>query len=187
MISCPARQTVCGISELPAHARAGVTHVLSILDPDVTDPSCFVSYAAHDRLVLRFHDIIAPRPGLVAPERSHVEALLAFGRAAAAMHGAHLLVHCHMGVSRSTAAMTALLAQAHPEAAEEAVFEQVARIRPQAWPNSQLIAHADALLGRNGRLFESLASFYRRQLRANPALDDLMRQVGRGAEIDMAK
>lgn len=183
----PARRTVCGISELPSHAQAGVTHVLSILDPDDAAPDCFMSYPAHDRLDLRFHDIIAPEPGLVAPERAHVEALLAFGRAVNATYGAHLLVHCHMGVSRSTAAMAALLAQSHPEAAAEAVFEHVARIRPQAWPNSRIIAHADALLDRNGHLLDSLASLYRRQLRANPMFGDLMRQVGRGAEVDMAR
>ena len=186
LIISPARRTVCGISELPSHAEAGVTHVLSILDPEAAPPDCFTSYPAHDRLDLRFHDIITPEPGLVIPERSHVEALLAFGRAVSATRGAHLLVHCHMGVSRSTAAMAALLAQSHPDAAADAVFEHVARIRPQAWPNSRMIEHADALLDRNGRLLDSLASLYRRQLRANPMLGDLMRQIGRGAEVDMA-
>jgi predicted protein tyrosine phosphatase len=186
LIISPARRTVCGISELAAHAEAGVTHVLSILDPDAAPPDCFASYPAHDRLDLRFHDIIAPEAGLVVPERSHVEALLAFGRAVGATRGAHLLVHCHMGVSRSTAAMVALLAQSHPEAAAEAVFEHVARIRPQAWPNSRMITHADALLDRQGCLLDSLAALYRRQLWANPMLGDLMRQVGRGAEVDMA-
>lgn len=187
LIVSPARRTVCGILELPSHAEAGVTHVLSILDPEAAAPDCFASYPAHDRLDLRFHDIIAPEEGMVVPERSHVEALLTFGRAVSATRGAHLLVHCHMGVSRSTAAMAALLAQSHPEAAAEAVFEHVARIRPQAWPNSRMVAHADALLDRHGRLVDSLASLYRRQLRANPMLADLMNQVGRGAEVDMAR
>lgn len=187
LIISRSHRTVCGISELPAHAKAGVTHVLSILDPDTAAPDCFTSYPAHDRLDLRFHDIIAPEPGMVVPERTHVEALLAFGRAVSATRSAHLLVHCHMGVSRSTAAMAALLAQAHPEAAADAVFDHVVRIRPQAWPNSRLIAHADTLLGCHGGLLESLASLYRRQLQANPMLGDLMRQLGRGAEVDMAR
>jgi len=186
LIVSPARRTVCGISELPAHAEAGGTHVLSNLHPKAAAPDCFASYPVHDRLDLRFHDVIAPEAGLVVPERSHVEALLAFGQAVGATRGAHLLVHCHMGVSRPTAAMAALLAQAHPEVAAEAVFEHVARIRPQAWRNSRMVAHAAALLDRRGRLIESLPSLYRRQLRANPMLGELMRQVGRGAEVDMA-
>jgi hypothetical protein len=32
------RVTICGIPELGEHCAAGVTHVLSILDPDWPDP-----------------------------------------------------------------------------------------------------------------------------------------------------
>src|SRR6202008_4231667 len=131
MIDQPLKQTICGIAELRCHCAAGVTHIVSILDPDAPDPADFGSYAPPQRLTLRFHDIIEPVPGLIPPEASHVEALLRFGRGT----GVHMLIHCHMGVSRSTAAATALLIQAHPELDDDPALAQILRLRPQAWPN----------------------------------------------------
>lgn len=187
MIDRPIKQTICGISELPAHCGAGVTHVLSILDPDAIDPGDFEAYPRHHRLTLRFHDIVAPVSGMVAPEPEDVEALLQFGRRLARDRGEHLLIHCHMGVSRSTAAATALLLQGHPLAEEDAVLAHVASLRPQAWPNSRIIALADDFLRRQGRLVEALGRFYRRRLRIDPDLAELLRSGGRGAEVDMAE
>src|SRR5579872_860602 len=91
--------TICGIPELGGHCDAGVTHVLSILDPDWPDPPDFAAYGEHRRLALRFHDVIEPRPACVLPTRQDVERLLAFGRELTAARDAHLLVHCHAGVS----------------------------------------------------------------------------------------
>jgi hypothetical protein len=52
------RVTICGIPELGEHCEAGVTHVLSILDPLWPDPPAFADFAPHRRLALRFNDII---------------------------------------------------------------------------------------------------------------------------------
>lgn len=187
MIDWSVRQTICGIADLPSHSRAGVTHILSILDPEASEPEHFGAYPPHARLVLRFHDIIAPVPDMVLPEPAHVEACLAFGRRLVDADPAHLLVHCHMGLSRSTAAMAALLLQAHPDVDEDAVLDQILSIRPLAWPNSRVIAFADELLQRRGRLTQALGRLYGRQLRTSPELADFMRGVGRGAEVEMAK
>ena len=82
MLSAPGffRFTICGIPELGSHCEAGVTHVLSILDPECPDPPEFEDYAPHRRLALRFHDIIDPMPGRHPPTRDDVIRLLAFGR-----------------------------------------------------------------------------------------------------------
>jgi predicted protein tyrosine phosphatase len=53
--------------------------VLCILDPDWPDPEALQSYEPHQRLILRFHDIIDPLPGHVPPEMEHMEAILCFG------------------------------------------------------------------------------------------------------------
>ena len=66
------RFTICGIPELGSHCEAGVTHVLSILDPEWPDPPEFEDYAPHRRMALRFHDIIDPLPGRIAPTRDDV-------------------------------------------------------------------------------------------------------------------
>jgi predicted protein tyrosine phosphatase len=71
--------------------------------------------------------------GTVVPQPEHVADILSFGRQLSAH--THLLVHCHAGVSRSTAAMTLILAQAVPDVPADRIFGEVLRIRPQAWPN----------------------------------------------------
>lgn len=149
--------TICGLDELRAHAQAPVTHVLSILDPETPVPRAFERYAALRRhWVLRFHDVSAPIGDARAPEQADVEQILAF--AAELQDGAsdlHLLVHCHAGVSRSTAAAAILLAQRNP-GQEAQAFRRVAQIRPGAWPNRRMVEIADRLLQREGRLIEGL-------------------------------
>jgi predicted protein tyrosine phosphatase len=97
----------------------------------------------------------------------------------------HLLIHCHAGISRSTAATTMILAQALPRESEDAIVERLLRIRPQAWPNVLMIAVADELLGRSGRLIAAIAKLYARQLAARPELADVMRRGQRGREVDL--
>ena len=101
--------TICGLAELDLHRARGVTHVLSIMDPDWPDPESFTGYTPHHRAILRFHDAIESGDGTILPERAHVEHVVAFAERVVAdltPRGAgHVLVHCHAGVSRSTAAM----------------------------------------------------------------------------------
>ena len=173
--------TICGLDELDRHRARGVTHVLSILDPDWPEPAAFSAFDAHSRITLRFHDAIEPGDKIVLPQFAHVEAILTFGRE---MRG-HLLIHCHAGISRSTAAMTMILAQASPRESEDAIVERLVRIRPQAWPNLQMITFADKLLDRGGRLIAAVAKLYAQQLAARPELADAMRQGQRGLEVDL--
>jgi predicted protein tyrosine phosphatase len=185
LLAADLRLTVCGIDELPGHAASGVTHVLSILDPDHPEPAAFARFDPHHRLTLRFHDIIGPWPGWVAPERADVEALVAFGaeldRAGEALR--HLLVHCHAGISRSTAALATLLARHTPEGEEPLIFGRLRGIRPQAWPNSRMVGFADEILGREGRLMAALRDHYRLQAAARPDFMEELKRVGRGSEV----
>lgn len=179
----PFRVTICGLDELPGFCAAGVTHVLSLLAPENPEPVAFAGYAAHRRLELRFHDIIEPEPGRVAPQREDVERLLAFGRGVAERPLAHLLVHCQAGVSRSTAATALILAQARPQLAADAVFAAIAALRPRAWPNLRIIELGDALLGRGGALVAAAGAHYRRTLEREPWLAEAMIEGGRGREV----
>lgn len=182
--------TVCGIDELPAQQARNVTHVLSLLDPGWPEIDAFQRYGAHHRTTLRFHDIIEPRAGQILPTRRHVEDILRFGADLDASTGkrteGHLLIHCQMGVSRSTAAMLSLLAQVYPDEAEDRLFARLRDIRPQAWPNSVMIGHADDLLGRRGRLTAALRGHYGHQLRRDPMYYDWMTRLGRSRELEMA-
>ena len=182
--------TICGISELPEQKERAVTHVLSILDPDHPDPEAFGAYDPHHRTILRFHDIINPVEGMILPQPEHVEAVLRFGDEVAAGKAdrteGHLLVHCHMGISRSTAAMMTLMAQSYPDENEDLLFARLAEIRPQAWPNSRMIAFADDLLSRNGRLVDGLRRHYGRQLQRQPEFAKWMQELDRSREVEMA-
>lgn len=184
----PFRITVCGIEELPGHCAVGVSHVLSILDPGLPPPPAFGSFGEHVRLDMRFDDIIDQMPGKTMPGPEHVDALLAFGRelaaeAEAGTGDAHLLVHCHMGVSRSTASMALILAQARPDRDPAQALAEVVRIRPQTWPNLRLLEMGDEQLGLNGRLVAAARDHYAAEAAREPAKARFFREVGRGREV----
>ena len=179
----PFQVTICGIDELGFHWEAGVTHVLSILDPGWPEPAALGAFDAHRRLELRFHDVIEAGPGWIAPERLDVEQLLSFGRDLTEARGTHLLVHCHAGVSRSTAAATLILAQARPDRPAEELLQAVVRQRSHAWPNLRILAFGDAVLDRRGEIVDAARAHYRRRLEREPWMIEQMIEGGRGREV----
>jgi len=179
----PFQVTICGIDELECHCAGGITHVLSILDPCWPEPEALSGFSINRRLRLRFHDVIESQPGWIAPERWDVELLLAFSRDLAVSEEAHLLVHCHAGVSRSTAAATLVMAQARPDRPADEVLREVVRLRPRAWPNLRILEFGDEILGRRGEIIEAARAHYRRALEREPWLAEAMIDGGRGREV----
>jgi hypothetical protein len=165
----PFQLTICGIDELECHCAAGVTHVLSILDPGTPEP-----------VPLSGFDI------WIAPERWDVQLLLAFSRDLPLSTQAHLLVHCHAGVSRSTAAATLVMAQASPSRPAEDLLREVVRLRPRAWPNLRILEIGDDILGRGGQIVVAAHAHYRRALEREPWLAEAMIDGGRGREVASA-
>ncbi|MDB5591770.1 protein-tyrosine-phosphatase [Enterovirga sp.] len=182
--------TVCGLEELDGLRASGVTHVLSILDPGTPDPEPFRQYGRHHRTTLRFHDIVEPMGDLILPERNHVEQIIAFGEELAEDraegHAGHLLIHCHMGISRSTAAMLMMLRAAYPDETDDDAVQRLVAIRPQAWPNLRMTGFADDLLGRGGELSRAVSRLHARQIAARPQLADTFRRLGRSLEVERA-
>lgn len=135
-------------------AGAAIDHVLTLVSPDAE-----ISSIAVPRTVLRFNDISEPRPGLVAPDAAILAPLFDLPRELAA--DATLLIHCHAGVSRSTAAAY-VLACAHGSPGEEGAW--AARLRqasPEATPNALMIALADQALARGGAMVRAIAGIGR--------------------------
>ncbi|HTT78538.1 MAG TPA: protein-tyrosine-phosphatase [Stellaceae bacterium] len=176
--------TICGIAELDEYCDGKITHLLSISDPDWIEAAAVAAFAPERRLALRFHDIIEPAPDRLAPGREDVARLLAFGRELAA--GDHLLVHCHAGISRSTAAAALILAQADPARPACEVLQLVTELRPRAWPNLRILEFGDDLLGRGGEIPAAAGLVYRRVLARDPAFGDMIIAGGRGREVGAA-
>src|SRR5437868_836362 len=111
---------VCGIEELSLHSGRNFSHVLSILDPGWPEPEIFSAFDMHHRTTLNFHDVVEELPGYVTPSKEHLQAILQFGENLASRDGeAAVLIHCHAGISRSTAAIMALMAHSNPSADED--------------------------------------------------------------------
>lgn len=184
----PFQVTVCGIGELAEHRRGNVSHVLSILDPGFPVPEDFASFGPHRRLELRFHDIIDDIPGMQRPEPEHIRRLLDFAQETLveATDDAHLLLHCHAGVSRSSASAILVLAKACPQMPADEITAWLLHVRENVWPNLRMLEIGDALLGRRGKITGAVRQLYRTRLERNAELANLMRHGGRGREVDLA-
>jgi predicted protein tyrosine phosphatase len=131
----------------------GAQSLVTLLDKGtpVKRPS---GIAAEKHLVVMLSDIIAEAEGHTLPSESHVENLLAFVRQWD--QASPLLIHCWAGVSRSTAAAFIAACALRP-LRDEAEIARAVRIKsPTATPNARLVAIADALLGRNGRMVAAI-------------------------------
>ena len=92
-----------------------------------------------------------------------------------------------MGISRSTAAMTLILAQARPDRPAAEAVAEVARIRRKAWPNLRMIEIGDAMLGRDGTLVRAAEERYGYVLSRRPEIGPLMVDMGRAREVERAR
>ena len=173
---------VCGLDELASRARRAPTHVVSILDPEQPGPPELNICSPQRLLQLRFHDAVEPLPGMRLPTAGDVRSILDFGAGLDA--DARLLVHCHFGISRSTAAMAMLIAR-DPSLTGDEVFARLLEVRQRAWPNSLMLRYADDILGRGGELMQALGRLYLSQSPRVPEIARFMR-VHRRSETDMA-
>lgn len=173
---------ICGLNEIDSTLDARVTHVLSILDPGTPEPARFAELPADQLLRLRFHDVIEDdQPLTEAPSPMHIGAILKFGAEAVRAHH-RILIHCHMGISRSTAAAIMLLADKGRD--PEAAVARVAELRPVAWPNLRMIELADAHLGLERELVHAVRRHHARALRRRPELREAFVLHGRAREIE---
>jgi predicted protein tyrosine phosphatase len=180
----PYKVTICGLTELPGLCGAGVTHLLSVLDIHHPLPESLASLQDIERELLRFDDVVAEFPGFTACRPADIERLLAFGERvhAAGSAARHVLIHCHAGISRSTAAAAVLMAQFN-QGRETEAFLSLLDIRAHAWPNTRVVEMADRLLARNGALLDGLAAYRRALLERKPQLRQIIINIGRGHEL----
>ncbi len=145
---------ICGLADVPRLIAARrPSHLVTLLDPaTMIDTPAGVSPARHLRLGV--NDIAEEADGLKAPDHSLVTELLAFGRDWD--ESAPMLIHCWAGISRSTASAFVLACERSPESDERNIAAAMRQAAPHAWPNKRIVALADDLLGRGGRMVDAV-------------------------------
>ena len=128
---------------------ARVSHLVTLINgetPIETPPG--IGQGRHLRLSM--NDISEPQSGLVVPSEDHVSELIRF--AEDWDRNAPLLIHCWAGISRSTAGAFIVLCALNPNTDEHALARALRRASPTAYPNRRLVALADSVLERKGRM-----------------------------------
>ena len=115
--------------------------------------------------------------GYTAPTQRDVTAILELGRELMDEPVERLLIHCHAGVSRSTATAAILMAQNNP-GREPDVFAELERMRPCSWPNALMVRIADGLLERDGALISRACGAHQRRIaEAFPEFAEMLARI----------
>ena len=150
---------VCSLREAQEQiAQHGASHVVSILGPE-TPHRNFDGVEGDRHLKLTFHDIALVAEGMMAPQSSHLDRLVSFYRSWD--RESPLLIHCWAGVSRSTAAAYIAKCMLEPRRDEEEIAWELQDASPSATPNPRMIAMADELLAREGRMRKAITGIGR--------------------------
>jgi predicted protein tyrosine phosphatase len=133
-------------------ARLPSFHLLSLLSP-THDNETLRQLARDSHLRLTFHDIMEVTPGLIAPDRDAIEAILDFGRRGTP--DIPLVIHCWAGISRSSAAAF-MIACDRNGGYEREIADELRRRAPFATPNRLMVRLSDEVLARDGRMVEAI-------------------------------
>ena len=145
---------VCGLAEVPAIIAARApSHMITLLDAAsmIETPA---GLPPDHHLRLSVNDIAEPTEGLILPSADLVHRLLAFGRAWDAR--TPMIVHCWAGISRSSASAFILACDRNPGADEHLIAMRMRRAAKHAYPNRRIVALADDVLGRRGRMVDAV-------------------------------
>lgn len=131
-----------------------MTKIISLIDPDGSELKEF-----EDHCIIRVDDINTELTvdnqdntinNFTLPGREHIKSLLDYSKSF--VETDNVLIHCHAGISRSTAASILVLCQ-HGLSPEDALAK-VLELRPMAFPNNRFIWFGDQILDFNGKLIK---------------------------------
>ncbi len=150
---------VCSLSKLQQVVdEVEATHLVTVLNPEMgmERPE---RIAPERHLRLNLNDIAATLPGFKLASEQQVQQLIDFVQAWDRQ--TPMVVHCWAGVSRSTASAYIAACSLRPDMSEIDLANALREASPRATPNSHLIALADDLMGRDGRMIEAIESLGR--------------------------
>ena len=150
---------VCGLAyvdELVERERP--SRVVSLLAPEDRFPTVDAPHVdAHHKVAI--HDIREVLPDQTPPMQGHVEEVISF--LGDWDPQTPLLIHCWAGISRSTATAFTAACMHNPEADEAEIARALRTASPTAYPNTRIIAFADDILGRSGRMLAAIEAMGR--------------------------
>ncbi|MBA3448428.1 MAG: protein tyrosine phosphatase [Pseudaminobacter sp.] len=150
---------VCSLSKLEETvAAAGAMRLVSLLAAG-TAMNRPAAITEQNHLFLSMNDIAEAQEGLTLPGETHVCHLLEF--AGGWDRSRPLVVHCYAGISRSTASAYIIAAALSPKRDEAELAQTLRGLSPSATPNPRLIAVADQILGRSGRMIAAIKAIGR--------------------------
>lgn len=140
--------------------ETGAQHIVTLLrlTDRVTRPA---HIAADNHLVLAVDDICDPEEGCTVPAADHVVRLVDFAQRWD--RSAPMVVHCFAGISRSTAAAFTAACALNPQRDEAEIAQAIRTASPTAMPNRRIVAIADEILQRNGRMVRAVEALGRGQ------------------------
>jgi predicted protein tyrosine phosphatase len=150
---------VCSLARLHETVEGtGARHIVSLIDDDanLVRPT---QITPENHLWLRLHDISTPLDGHILPGEEQIADLIRFVRTWD--RRTPLVVHCFMGISRSTASAYASVCALSPQRDEAEIAQALRRASPTATPNIRIVSLADKLLGRNGRMIAAVETIGR--------------------------
>ncbi len=155
----PGRLWVCPLARVVDTVQAsGARSLITILTAGSSSARpCEITPPRHLRLSIS--DIEAPQDGHILPGAEHVERLIAFLRDWD--RDAPMVIHCYAGVSRSPAAAFIGACALKPLRSELEIAQELRRASPSCTPNRRLVALADRMLGREGRMIGAVAAIGR--------------------------
>lgn len=150
---------VCSLSKLNETVqKTGATHLVTLINTEMDVPTP-TGIRPGKHLFLGFNDIVAPVEGLTPPTENHVQQLIDFARAWD--RSTPMIIHCWAGISRSTAGAYITSCALQPDKDEFELAEILRHQAPSATPNARLVAIADKLLEREGRMIDAVRTIGR--------------------------
>ncbi|MBV8848136.1 MAG: tyrosine phosphatase family protein [Methylobacteriaceae bacterium] len=148
------RLHVCSLSRVPETVRAtGARSLVTLINVDtlVSRPA-EIDPTRH--LFIGMSDISEPLDGHILPAEQHVRQVIDFAKVWD--RNEPLVIHCYAGVSRSTAAASIIACALAPSRHESDIADAIRHASHTATPNRRMVAIADAMLGRNGRMVAAI-------------------------------
>ena len=160
---------VCPLSKLDLHmSMTGASHVMCLIGhtmalerPGMIALERYLRVSISDIVPGNDGNLLPEheKDGHVLPKNTHIHDIIAFSRQWD--RKMPLLIHCYAGVSRSTAAAYISMLAIHATLDEHFLARRLRDLSPTATPNPHMIALADDILERGGRMVAAIRAIGR--------------------------